>query len=73
MQAAESLQYKRTNDFNGLEQDGFGLSQVTQKNGRRWSTAKAYLQPARNRPNLDVVTNAPARRIVVENGAAWDW
>jgi len=70
MEAAESLQYKRTYDFNGPEQDGFGISQVTQKNGRRWSAAKAYLQPARNRPNLDVVTNAPVSRIVVENGRA---
>src|SRR3546814_9848586 len=38
----------------------------TQKNGRRWSTAKAFLEPARNRPNLRVETNAQATGLLFE-------
>lgn len=50
--------WKRTDDFNGREQDGAGLYQVTCKNGRRWSVADAYLRPALDRPNLTVRTDA---------------
>ena len=49
---------KRNDDFNGAEQDGVGLFQVTQRGGRRWSAADAYLRPALDRPNLDLVTDA---------------
>jgi choline dehydrogenase-like flavoprotein len=45
-------------DYNGPEQDGASLAQVTQRDGRRWSTADAYLRPALGRPNLEVVTGA---------------
>jgi choline dehydrogenase len=45
-------------DCNGPEQDGVSMFQVTQKNGRRWSTADAYLRPALGRPNLEVCTGA---------------
>jgi choline dehydrogenase len=45
-------------DYNGPEQDGVSMFQVTQKNGRRWSTADAYLRPAAKRPNLEIVTGA---------------
>jgi choline dehydrogenase-like flavoprotein len=68
--AAESLQYHENKDFNGDTQDGFGLHQVTQKNGRRWSTAMAYLRPALGRPNLTVMTDAPVMRVIIENGRA---
>ena len=68
--AAESLQYRENRDFNGDSQDGFGLHQVTQKNGRRWSTAMGYLRPARNRPNLTVLTEAAVARVTVENERA---
>ena len=68
--AAESLQYRENKDFNGDSQDGFGLHQVTQKNGRRWSTAMGYLRPARNRPNLTVMTDAPVTRVIVDNNRA---
>jgi choline dehydrogenase-like flavoprotein len=69
-EAAESLQYKHIEDFNGANQEGFSIHQVTQKNGRRYSTARAFLDPARSRPNLRIMTNAPVSRIVVENGCA---
>ena len=66
--ACESLQHRHNPDFNGDSQDGVGLHQVTQKNGRRWSTAMGYIRPARKRPNFAVKTNAAARRIRLENG-----
>jgi choline dehydrogenase len=46
----------RIADYNGPEQDGVSMFQVTQKHGRRWSTADAYLRPALGRPNLQVLT-----------------
>ncbi len=51
-------------DFNGATQDGAGFNQVTQRNGKRCSTAVGYLRPALARPNLTVVTEAHATRIV---------
>lgn len=51
-------------DFNGPEQEGVGFYQVTQKNGERWNAARAYLHPAMQRPNLAVMTEATALRIV---------
>ena len=52
------------------EQDGAGPFQTTTNRRRRWSTATAYLRPARNRTNLTVATNALATRVVFENGRA---
>lgn len=57
-------------DFNGRHQDGVGQYQVTQRRGRRWSAADAYLRPALRRPNLTVLTDALATRVVVEHGRA---
>jgi len=54
---------KPTDDFNGADQLGAGLYQVTCRNGRRWSTHRAYLEPAMPRPNLDVETGAFVTRI----------
>jgi choline dehydrogenase len=57
----------RTDDFNGAEQDGVGNVQVTQKRGRRWSAADAFLHPIRKaRENLKVVTGAHARRVLLD-------
>jgi choline dehydrogenase len=60
----------RNPDFNGAKQEGCGYYQTTSRNRRRWSSAKAYLEPARTRPNLVVQTNAHATRVVIENGRA---
>lgn len=57
-------------DINGPEQEGVDWFQLTVKNGRRWSTASAYLNPARGRPNLRIVTHAHAERIAIEGGRA---
>lgn len=59
-----------SDDFNGAQQDGVGFYQVTQRDGRRWSAADAYLHPAMSRPNLTVATDSQATRIVVEGGRA---
>ena len=61
LDAAERVGIPRISDYNGPEQDGAALAQVTQRNGRRWSTADAYLRPAQDRPNLEVVTRRPRR------------
>src|SRR6185312_1792059 len=58
MAAADELQLGRTNDFNGPEQDGFGYWDVTQKNGERMSSSRAFLEPVANRANLTVITGA---------------
>ncbi len=60
----------RNPDFNGASQEGCGYYQTTSRNRRRWSTAKAYLDPARTRPNLAVQTNAHATRVIIEEGRA---
>jgi len=57
-------------DFNGANQDGVGFYQVTQKNGRRWSAADAYLHPAAGRPNLTIRTDALATSVIIEGGRA---
>lgn len=53
-------------DFNGAAQEGFGHYDVTIRRGRRWSTASAYLKPARRRPNLTVLTHAECRRLLFD-------
>ncbi|WP_340686964.1 GMC family oxidoreductase N-terminal domain-containing protein [Amycolatopsis coloradensis] len=70
VEAATQAGYKRTEDFNGAEQDGFGEFQVTQRDGRRESTATAYLHPAAARPNLTVETDLRVHRVLVEAGRA---
>jgi choline dehydrogenase len=57
-------------DFNGEEQEGAGLPQVTQRNGMRWDAATAFLTAARDRPNLTIVTRALVNRLVIEKGRA---
>ena len=66
LQAAESTGIPRIADYNGPEQDGCSEVQVTQRGGRRWSAADAYLRPAMKRPNLDVVTKAQVLGLVLD-------
>jgi len=62
--------YEHNPDFNGARQEGVGRFQLTQRNGRRCSTALAFLHPAAGRPNLDVITDAMALRIVFDGTRA---
>ncbi len=57
-------------DFNGDHQWGVGLTQVTQKNGERCSTAKGFLTPNLGRPNLQVITRARTTRILMQGKRA---
>ena len=57
-------------DFNGAEQDGAGLYQVTCRNGMRCSAAAAYLRPIEGRENLELRTGVLATRVVLEDGRA---
>jgi choline dehydrogenase len=70
VQSAKAYGLAANPDFNGADQDGVGFYQVTCKRGRRWSAAAAYLHPARNRPNLTVVTDALVTRVLFEDGRA---
>ena len=55
-----------TEDFNRGNNEGVSRFEVTQKSGVRWSAARAFLDPARSRPNLTVVTNALVHRVTFE-------
>jgi len=68
--ACSQIGIPRNEDFNGQSQLGTGLYQVTQKAGRRWSAADAYLFPAMERPNLQLVTGALVRRVVLDGRKA---
>src|SRR6202012_3765772 len=70
IQGAVELGYPRNDDFNGAAQDGVGYHQTTTRNGRRCSTAVGYLRPAMKRPNLRVITNALAERILFDGTRA---
>jgi len=62
--------YGQTPDMNGYRQEGFGPMQMTVRDGVRWSTARAYLEPALARPNLRVEDKALVRRILFEGRRA---
>ena len=71
VQAAQQAGYPLNPDFNGATQEGIGPYQVTHKNGERFSAAKAYLAPhIGKRPNLQVLTDVQATRILLEGGRA---
>ena len=62
--AAQQAGFPRNDDFNGPTQEGAGYFQLTARRGRRWSTAVGYLRQARRRPNLTIVSDALASRIL---------
>ncbi|OUL20167.1 choline dehydrogenase [Nostoc sp. RF31YmG] len=66
VEAAVALGYDRNPDFNGAQQQGAGLYQLTIKDGKRHSTAAAFLVPILDRPNLTVTTAALVTRLLFE-------
>jgi choline dehydrogenase len=68
--AVQEAGYTLTGDVNGYRQEGFGPFDRNIHNGRRQSAARAYLQEARERPNLHVVTRALVTRILFEGRRA---
>jgi 4-pyridoxate dehydrogenase len=69
-EAGRAAGHRLTDDYNGAQQEGFGRSQQTIRNGRRCSAAVAYLRPALGRPNLKVEVEALATRILFEGDNA---
>ena len=70
LDAAQALQLPLNRDFNGAQQEGVGPYQVTQRDGQRWSAARAYLTPNLARSNLKIITGAQARKVVFEGRRA---
>jgi len=70
IEAAQQVGIPFCRDFNGATQEGVGLYQVTQVNGRRHSAADAFLHPVEGRPNLTVLTGSYATKLLVERGRA---
>lgn len=70
VEAGHEAGYETTDDPNGHLQEGFGPMHMTVKDGRRWSTANAYLKPAMSRPNLNVLTHAMTRRVILQGKRA---
>ena len=68
--ACESAGLPGNADFNGADQEGAGVYQMTIKAARRNSAARAFLRPAMRRPNCRVVTGAMVTRVMIENGRA---
>ena len=71
IEAAVSCGIPRNDDINGETQEGIGYVQVNMKNGRRWSSADAFLSAeVKRRPNLHIVTHALAKRILLDGTKA---
>ncbi|MHC5860838.1 GMC family oxidoreductase [Nostoc sp.] len=64
--ACVSMGYNYNPDFNGVQQEGVGLYQLTVKDGKRHSAAAAFLLPILHRPNLTVTTGALVTRLLFE-------
>jgi choline dehydrogenase len=67
-QAAQQAGIPATDDFNGGNNEGVGYFEVNQRSGIRWNTAKAFLRPASERPNLQVWTGAQVSRLELQRG-----
>jgi choline dehydrogenase len=71
IQAGAQAGYPVTRDFNGHQQEGVGPYHLTIRDGERWSASAAYLKPiAGVRPNLKIISNALAHRIIIERKTA---
>jgi choline dehydrogenase-like flavoprotein len=70
LEASAAAGIPRIADYNGPAQDGASMFQVTQRNGRRWSAADAFLRPVLKRPNLDVRTRATVLGVELDGSRA---
>jgi choline dehydrogenase len=70
VEAAVEAGHPRNDDHNGARQEGAGLYQVTTRRGLRWSTRDAYLAPAFDRQNLQIMTEAHATKVIIDQGRA---
>ncbi len=69
-EAAEQMGIRKIPDFNTGDNEGVSYFHVNQKRGRRWSSARGFLKPALNRPNLRLEKHVLVDRLVIENGRA---
>ena len=69
-EAGRQNQIPFTDDFNGAQQEGLGMYEVTHKNGERWNTARAFLDDHMERPNLTVMTHAMTQKVNMEGKRA---
>jgi len=65
LDACDQAGIGRTDDFNGARIEGGGIYDSTTRDGCRWSAAKAYLEPARTRPNLEIWTDVLVERVLI--------
>ena len=70
IEAAKACGHPFNEDYNGAHQTGVGYAQASQRSGRRFSSASAFLKPASHRKNLKILYGAQASRILVEDGKA---
>ena len=70
VEACDQVGIKKNTDYNGQNQAGAGRLQFTIKDAKRHSAASAFLKPAMHRKNLTVLTNAPTKKILIENDKA---
>lgn len=68
--ASQQAGHPRNDDFNGAQQEGAGYFQTTSRRGRRCSAAVAYLNPAKARKNLKIVTHAHVARVLFQGRRA---
>ena len=68
--AAKEAGFPVSGDYNGAEPEGIAPPEFTIADGRRSSTARMFLHPVMNRPNLTIETRAQASRVIIENGRA---
>ncbi|MEM7069011.1 MAG: GMC family oxidoreductase N-terminal domain-containing protein [Pseudomonadota bacterium] len=70
LRAAEQAGIPTNPDYNAETMEGASLYQITTKDGKRMSASRAYLDPAKSRSNLKLITEARVNRVVIENGRA---
>jgi choline dehydrogenase len=68
--AAREMGIQKLADFNTGDNEGFSYFHVNQRRGRRWSAARGFLKPALDRPNLKLLINVLADKLIVEGGRA---
>ncbi|TRW95193.1 FAD-binding protein [Paracoccus sp. M683] len=68
VEAAQEMGLPLRPDFNDGDNEGVGYFPVNQRRGLRWNARKAFLDPARGRPNLRIETGAQAERLLVQDG-----
>lgn len=70
IKASRAAGLEENTDMNGETQEGLGIYNVTQYDGKRWSSYRAFLHPVRDRQNLTILTGTDTKRVIVEGGQA---